>query len=428
MNKLVKWLGMMLIVLSSSLSQAQEVLDRVAVIVNDGVVLESEIQQMIAQVKRNAEAQKLALPADSVLRVQTIDRLVLRELQLQMASRVGVAVSDAQLQQTLISMARDGGATLDEMREQIEASGISWEAYRENIRNEIITGEIQRGAVQRRVYVSPQEVDNLTKLIEQMAEEETEYRLGHILIATPEGSSAEQIQTARTNAETLLQRLRDGADFAQAAITSSSGSAALEGGDLGWMNINAMPTLFAEVIRGKGKDELVGPLRSGVGFHILKITDTRGVEKIEVVEYESRHILIKPSIILSDARAKEMLTEFRQQILAGSADFAELARQHSADPGSAQQGGSLGWSDPEAFTPLFRDTIKSTTIGEISEPFKTEFGWHMVQVLDSRVQDNTKASNQNRAYQLLFSRKYQEELENWQQEIRDQAYIEQVEL
>ncbi len=428
MNKLVKWLGMMLIVVSSAVSQAQEVLDRVAVIVNDGVVLESEIQQMLTQVKRNAEAQKLNLPSDSVLRVQAIDRLVLRELQMQMARRVGIEVSDAQLQQALVTMAREAGATLDEMREDIEASGLSWQAYRENIRDEMITGEVQRGAVQRRVYVSPQEVDNLTKVIEQMAEQETEYRLGHILVATPEGSTAEQIQKARDNADILLSRLRDGADFAQAAITSSSGSSALEGGDLGWMNINAMPTLFAEVVRGKEKDTLVGPLRSGVGFHILKVLDTRGVDRVEIVEYEARHILITPSIILSDARAKEMLDGYRQQLLAGEAEFAELAREHSADPGSAQQGGSLGWSDPEIFTPVFRDTIKTTPIGEVSEPFKTEFGWHIVEVLGTRVQDTTRASNQNRAYQMLFSRKYQEELENWQQEIRDQAYIEQVEL
>ncbi|CAI8152937.1 peptidylprolyl isomerase SurA [Pseudidiomarina mangrovi] len=428
MNKLVKWLGMMLIVVSSAVSQAQEVLDRVAVIVNDGVVLESEIQQMLTQVKRNAEAQKLTLPADSVLRVQAIDRLVLRELQMQMARRVGIEVSDAQLQQALVTMAREAGATLDEMREDIEASGLSWQAYRENIRDEMVTGEVQRGAVQRRVYVSPQEVDNLTKVIEQMAEQETEYRLGHILVATPEGSTAEQIQKARDNADILLSRLRNGADFAQAAITSSSGSSALEGGDLGWMNINAMPTLFAEVVRGKEKDTLVGPLRSGVGFHILKVLDTRGVDRVEIVEYEARHILITPSIILSDARAKEMLDGYRQQLLAGEAEFADLAREHSADPGSAQQGGSLGWSDPEIFTPVFRDTIKTTPVGEVSEPFKTEFGWHIVEVLGTRVQDTTRASNQNRAYQMLFSRKYQEELENWQQEIRDQAYIEQVEL
>jgi peptidyl-prolyl cis-trans isomerase SurA len=418
----------MMIVLSSATSQAQDVIDRVAVIVNDGVVLESEIQQMLVQVKRNAEAQQLTLPAESVLRVQAIDRLVLRELQLQMARRVGVEVSDAQLQQALVNMAREGNASVDEMREDIEAKGVSWQAYRENIRDEMITAEVQRGAVQRRVYISPQEVDNLTKVIEQMAEQETEYRLGHILVATPEGSSAEQIQTARNNADTLLERLRNGGDFAQAAITSSSGSSALEGGDLGWMNINAMPTLFAEVVRGKEKDTLVGPLRSGVGFHILKVLDTRGVERVEIVEYEARHILITPSIILSDQRAKEMLDDYRQQLLAGEAEFADLAREHSADPGSAQQGGSLGWSDPEVFTPVFRDTIKNTPKGEVSEPFKTEFGWHIVEVLGSRIQDTTKASNQNRAYQMLFSRKYQEELENWQQEIRDQAYIEQVEL
>ncbi|HET8816546.1 MAG TPA: peptidylprolyl isomerase SurA [Pseudidiomarina sp.] len=404
---------------------AQE-LDRVAVIVNDGVVLESEVQQMLTQVKQNAKRENMSLPSDDVLRVQAIDRLVLRELQLQMAARMGIEVSDAQLQTTINTIAQDSGVTVDQMREDIESNGMSWENYRESVRREMITGQVQRNAVQQRVYVSPQEINNLTKLISDMSEQEVEYRLSHILIGVSDGASSAETQEARERAEQVLERLRNGADFAEAAITTSSGSSALEGGDLGWMNINAMPTLFAEVVRDKSKGELVGPLKSGVGFHILKVVDTRGIESVEVEEVNARHILVQPSIILSDQRAKEMLSQYRQQIMSGEATFADLAREHSADTGSAAEGGNLGWNEPSIFADAFRRVVETAPIGEISEPFKSEFGWHIVEVLDRRTQDATERSQQNRAYQLLFSRKYQEELENWQQEIRDQAYIEQV--
>ncbi|RUO38051.1 peptidylprolyl isomerase SurA [Pseudidiomarina aestuarii] len=410
---------------TSVTASAQE-LDRVAVIVNDGVVLESEVQQMLRQVKQNAQRENMSLPADEVLRVQAIDRLVLRELQLQMAQRMGIEVSDAQLQATLTSIAQDSGVTIDQMREQIASDGMSWDNYRESVRREMITGQVQRNAVQQRVYVSPQEINNLTKMISEMSEQEVEYRLSHILIGVRDGASSAETQEARERAEQVLERLRNGADFAEAAITTSSGNTALEGGDLGWMNINAMPTLFAEVVRDKRKGELVGPLKSGVGFHILKVADTRGIESVEIEEVNARHILIQPSIILSDKRAEEMLQDYRQQIISGEATFADLAREHSADPGSAADGGNLGWNEPNIFADAFRRVVETAPVGEISEPFKSEFGWHIVEVLDRRTQDATERSQQNRAYQLLFSRKYQEELENWQQEIRDQAYIEQV--
>ncbi|MDX1706600.1 peptidylprolyl isomerase SurA [Pseudidiomarina sp.] len=426
MNKMSKFFCVLILASVSAVSYSQETLDRVAVVVNDGVVLESEVDQMIQQVKRNAAERGMNLPSEEVLRVQAIDRLVLRQLQLQMAERMGIQVSDAQLQQAIMGMARENGVTIDEMREEVERSGTSWANFRENIRNEITMGEIQRAAVQRRVYVSPQEINNLVTIMGEMSEEEVEYRLGHILVAVPDRATAEEAQTARRNAEALLERLRDGADFAEAAITTSSGSRALEGGDLGWMNINSMPTLFAEVIRDKQAGEIVGPIKSGVGFHILKVLDTRGIETTQVEEVKARHILIKPSVILSDRRAQEKLNEIREKLMSGEATFADMAAEHSADPGSASQGGLLDWAEPGIYADAFKDALMRAEVGEISEPFKTEFGWHIVELMDRRVQDTTERNKQNRAYQLLFSRKYQEELENWHQEIRDQAYIEQV--
>jgi len=426
MSKLVKLVVAVAFTAVTSMAVAQQVLDRVAVIVNEGVVLESEVQQLLREVKNNAANRDAQLPEDSVLRVQATDRLVMQQLQLQMASRMGITISDTQLQQTIQNIARDEGMSVDEMRGRITASGTPWDDYRESVRKEIITGEVQRAAVQRRVYISPQEISGLVNLLAEASEEEVEYRLGHILVGIRDGANADEVQETRDRAEQLLKLLNDGADFAQAAITSSSGSRALEGGDLGWMNINAMPTLFAEVVRGKKKGELVGPLRSGVGFHILKVTDVRGVEAVEIEEVKVRHILVQPSIILSERRTEEMLAEFREQILAGEAEFADLAREHSADPGSAANGGELDWSEPSIYAEEFAYRARTLPVGELSAPFKTQFGWHIMEVVDRRVQDATKRSQENRAYQLLFSRKYQEELENWQQEIRDQAYIEVV--
>ncbi|EKE87477.1 peptidylprolyl isomerase SurA [Idiomarina xiamenensis] len=408
---------------SSAYALQERLVDEVAIVVNDGVVLESEIDQLVAYVKNNAQKNNQSLPRDEVLRTQASERLILQTIQMQMAERMGIQISDAQLDQTLANIARDQNATLDEMREDVTADGTSWSSYRENIRTELIAGEVQRAQVRRRVYITPQEVNNLVQLIENSGDNQVEYNLGHILISIPESANPEQLAASRQRAESVLERLKNGENFAELAITASSGSKALEGGDLGWMSANEMPTLFAEVVNGKRKGDLVGPLRSGVGFHILKVQDTRGQQTVEIEEVKSRHILIQPSVILSDERAREMLNNYRQQILDGEADFAELARKNSADTGSASRGGELGWSRPEAYAPEFKQKVESLPIGEISEPFHTQFGWHIVQVEERRTQDATAESKQDRAYQMLFSRKYREELDNWMQEIRDQAYV-----
>jgi peptidyl-prolyl cis-trans isomerase SurA len=195
---------------------------------------------------------------------------------------------------------------------------------------------------------------------------------------------------------------------------------------MGWMNINSMPTLFAEAVQGRAKDELIGPIRSGAGFHILKVIDTRGIEKVEVVELSARHILIKPSVILSDEKAVQMLKDFRTKVLAGEADFAALAKEYSSDPGSALKGGELGWADPNVYVPEFRDTLSKLTINEISEPVRTVHGWHLMQLLDKRVGDNTEKVKEDKAYQLLFQRKFSEETDAWLREIRASAYIDVI--
>lgn len=406
-------------------SVAQEVmLDKVAVIVDQGVILESEIQALISEVKRNAEENNQDLPSDRALRTQAIERLIVKSLQMQMAERMGIRISDPQLEQTISNIAANQGATLEDLRRQLRLDGIAYEDYREDVREEMIIGEVRRANVRRRVYITEQEVNTLVKLIEQQGAEQAEYRLGHILIGFPPEPTDADVADARDRADKVLELLNSGSDFAKIALASSSGSEALEGGDMGWLNINSMPTLFAEAVQGKGKDELIGPIRSGAGFHILKISDTRGIETVTVEEVNSRHILIKPSIILSEDKAKEMLATFKQQLINGEADFAELAKEHSEDPGSALRGGELGWTDPNNYVPAFRDALAQLEPGEYSDPVRSVHGWHLVQLIDRRFDDATDKRKEEKAHQLIFNRKFAEESETWLREMRDAAYIE----
>jgi peptidyl-prolyl cis-trans isomerase SurA len=409
-------------------SMAQEVmLDRVAVIVDQGVVLESEIAALVKEVKRNAEANNQELPSDRALRTQAIERLITKNLQLQMAERMGIQISDPQLEQTIGNIAANQNASMEQLRTQLAAEGIAYDDYREDIREEIIMGEVRRANVRRRVYITPQEIDTLMGLIEQQGAEQAEYRLGHILIGFPADPTDEDIQASRERAEKVISLLESGSDFTKIAIASSSGNEALEGGDMGWLNINAMPTLFAEAVQNKEVDSLVGPIRSGAGFHILKVVDTRGIEKVTVQEVNSRHILVKPSIILSEDKAKDMLAGFKEDVIAGEAEFEELAKEYSEDPGSALRGGDLGWSNPDNYVPAFKDALANLEPGEFSEPVRSVHGWHLIQLIERRIDDATDKRKEEKAYQLIFNRKFAEETENWLREMRDAAYIEVIE-
>ncbi|USD37948.1 MULTISPECIES: peptidylprolyl isomerase SurA [Ferrimonas] len=409
----------------SALAQPQ-LLDRVAVLVNDGIILESEIDERVENIKRSALQSGQALPSDTALRTQVIDRLINESLQMQMADRMGMVISDIQLDQTLENMAKDQDLTLEQMKAEVEAGGDNYAQYRENIRREIILGQVQRVQVQRRVQVSPQEIDALVKMIEDQGLQSTEFNMGHILISVA-NDTPKAVEEARTRADKVLALLNDDADFAKTAISASSGPKALEGGNWGWMNVNEMPTLFAELVRGRKAGDIIGPVKSGAGFHIIKILDTRGQQIQEVDEVHSRHILLKPSPILSEDMAKQMLDDFLKQVRDGDADFADLAKQYSEDPGSAVKGGDLGWADPSMYVPAFKDTLASLKQGEYSQPFRSTHGWHVVQLLERRTTDTTAKMNSDRAYQLLFRRKFNEQANAWSQEMRAKAYIEVVE-
>ncbi|MEO3677555.1 peptidylprolyl isomerase SurA [Rheinheimera fenheensis] len=403
---------------------AEREIDSVAAIVDNGVVLQSDVNDIVERVKRNAKAQGQTLPSDAALRTQAMERLILNSLQLQMAERMGLQISDAQLDDTIRNIAQGENLSLEAFRQQVVAEEGDYERFRERLREEMITGEVMRANVQRRIYISPQEIDSVIKLMEEQGASNEQYNIGHILIAIPSQATTEDINDAKERADKVMQLLRDGSDFKRIAIASSSGANALEGGDLGWMNINEMPTLFSEAIRGRKKTDLIGPLRSGAGFHILTIFDIRGENVAAINEVKSRHILIKPSIILSEERARTMLADFAAKVRAGEADFAELAKQHSEDPGSKLNGGELGWSEPGIFVPAFRDTLNRLAIDEISEPFRTEHGWHIAQVLDKRTVDATADKKREQVYRMIFNRRYNEEATNFQRELRAEAHIE----
>jgi peptidyl-prolyl cis-trans isomerase SurA len=410
--------------LSLKTEAAPELLDSVSVIVDQGVVLESQISELITVVKRNAVLNNQTLPSDRVLRTQAIEKLIIDNLQTQMADRMGIQVSDPQLEQTIANIAKGENMNIAQFREKVSQEGVTYDTYREEIRKELILGEVRRSNVRRRVYITEQEIKNLVTLIDEQGDEQAEYNLGHILIEFPPEPTDIDIEQAKTRSDKVIELLNKGSDFSKIATASSGGSRALEGGDLGWMNINSMPTLFAEAVQKKSKDDFLGPIRSGACFHILKVKDLRGIETVEVEEINARHILIAPSIILSDEKAKTMLKGFREKLLAGEADFAELAKEHSADPGSALKGGELGWSEPSKYEADFRDALANLEIDEISQPVKTQYGWHLMQLLEKRVGDITEQRKEEKAYQLLFQRKFTEESDVWLREIRASAYIE----
>lgn len=403
---------------------AETKVDAVAAIVNNSVVLETEVRDMVARVKKNAAKQGQTLPSDSALQVQALERLIMNSLQLQVAKRMGLQITDAQLDQTIENIAREQKVSVEQFRAQVVREEGSYELFRERLREEITTGEVLRANVQRRIYVSPQEIDTLTKMMEQQGASNEQYNIGHILLALPGQPSEEQIKDAESKATKVMELLRGGSDFKKIAIASSSAETALEGGDMGWMNINEMPTLFADQVRGKKKKDLIGPLRSGAGFHILTIFDIKGANVVEFEEISSRHVLIKPSIIVSEEKAKNMLAKFAVDFKAGKADFAKFAKEHSEDPGSRLKGGELGWADPNVFVPEFRDTLKSLKKDQLSEPFRTEHGWHIVQLMDRRTVDATAEKKREQVTRMIYNRRFNEESSNFLREIRDEAFIE----
>ncbi|MGB0834571.1 MAG: peptidylprolyl isomerase SurA [Psychrobium sp.] len=410
---------------STQVSQAEvKALDRVSIVVNDGVILKSEIDALVNRVKQRSITSNQELPNDRVLKTQATERLIDNLLKKQMAERMSMRIGDTQLDQTIGNIAAEQKLSLDEFKAQLAKEGLDFATYRESVRDDILLGQVERIAVRRRINISDQEVVNLAEQIKQHGQSNTKYRLGHILISHNGDESTDGLKAARERADRVIELLNDNGDFKRIAITSSSGPKALEGGDWGFMNINEMPTLFTDAVKGKGKGDVVGPFKSGNGYHILKILDLQGQQQMDVNEVNAKHILIKPSIILSDQRAIEMLEGFKKDIESGKATIEDLAKEHSQDAGSAIKGGELGWADPSVYVPAFKNTLAQLEQDEISAPFKSSHGWHIVKLLGKRKVDATEQFIKNRAHQLLFNRKFSEESDAWAREMRSSAYIE----
>ncbi|MEZ8141419.1 peptidylprolyl isomerase SurA [Enterovibrio norvegicus FF-33] len=425
MNKWTKALLAATISASSlSVSASPAELDRVITVVNEGVILSSDIEALKKTVALNANAESLP-PAD-ILERQILDQLILEELQLQEANRLGIRIDDTRLEQAIDAIADEKKTSVAKLRESLKRSGISWSEYRDQIRREMTISEARNAQVRRRINILPQEVDSLASQLNAKNLEKVEYRISHIQLRLDEDAEKAERDAVASNAEALTKQLQQGKDFASLALANSKGPKALDGGDWGWLRLEEMPTIFADQIGNNGKGSVLGPFRSGVGYHILKITDVKGLESIAVTEVKARHILIKTSIVLSDEGAQRQLQLMVKQIENGDKTFDDLAKQYSADPGSAVKGGDLGWQTTEIYVPEFKDKVDALTKGDISEPFKTVHGWHIVEVLDRRQADRTDAAMQNRAYRMLMNRKFNEEAQAWLQELRAGAYVEQI--
>ncbi|MDD1781627.1 peptidylprolyl isomerase SurA [Enterovibrio sp. ZSDZ35] len=425
MNKWTKAVLAMAISASSlSVSAEPTELDRVVTVVNEGVVLSSDINNLKKTVALNAKAD--TLPPPDVLEKQILDQLIIEELQLQEAQRMGIRIDDSRLEQAIANVAKDKNITVAALRNQLKQNGITWADYREQIRREMTIGEVRNIQVRRRINILPQEVESLAAEMNAQNMENVEYHLRHIQLRVDEDADKSERDAVLAKANKLVAELKKGKNFASLALANSKGPKALDGGDWGWMRQEEMPTIFADQIGNKGKGAIIGPFRSGVGYHILKIDDVKGLESVAVTEVKARHILIKPSIIVSDEGAKRQLNQMIEQIKNGDKTFEELAKQYSADPGSAVKGGDLGWQTTDIYVPEFKDKVDTLPEGQISEPFKTVHGWHIVEVEDRRQADRTDAAMQNRAYRILLNRKFNEEAQAWLQELRAGAYVEQV--
>ncbi|EBL6541548.1 peptidylprolyl isomerase SurA [Salmonella enterica] len=403
---------------------APQVVDKVAAVVNNGVVLESDVDGLMQSVKLNAGQAGQQLPDDATLRHQILERLIMDQIILQMGQKMGVKITDEQLDQAIANIAKQNNMTMDQMRSRLAYDGLNYSTYRNQIRKEMIISEVRNNEVRRRITVLPQEVDALAKQIGTQNDASTELNLSHILIALPENPTSEQVNDAQRQAESIVEEARNGADFGKLAITYSADQQALKCGQMGWGRIQELPGIFAQALSTAKKGDIVGPIRSGVGFHILKVNDLRGQsQSISVTEVHARHILLKPSPIMNDQQARLKLEEIAADIKSGKTTFAAAAKEYSQDPGSANQGGDLGWATPDIFDPAFRDALTKLHKGQISAPVHSSFGWHLIELLDTRKVDKTDAAQKDRAYRMLMNRKFSEEAATWMQEQRASAYV-----
>ncbi|MCE7525809.1 peptidylprolyl isomerase [Alloalcanivorax xenomutans] len=406
-------------------AQAQvRILDRIVAVVNDGAIMESELQSRVAGIVGQFEADNRPLPPAQVLREQVLDRMIIERIQLQLAERGGIRVDDGSLNQALTGIAQQNNMDLEQFANAVRTDGYSWAEFREQVRNDMVISRLQQRSVSSRVRITDREVERFLSSDLGRRMFAADFHLGHILVQVPSGASPEQLEQARNKANGIVQRLRGGADFAETAVEQSDGPQALEGGDLGWRPAAQWPTLFAETAIDMQAGEISEPLRSGAGYHILKMIDRRGGGGEHVVtQYRVRHVLIQSDALTTQEQAQTEAQRLHQQVVNGSVSLADVAREHSDDPGSRNQGGELGWVTPGQMVPEFEQMMESTPVGQVSPVFQTQFGYHFLLVEEQREADMSDEFRQMRARQALQKQRFDEELQTWLQEKRAEAYV-----
>ncbi|HEX5045558.1 MAG TPA: peptidylprolyl isomerase [Gammaproteobacteria bacterium] len=413
-----------------NLGTTGEMLDGIAAIVENGVVLKSELTSRLDIVMGNLRKQQAEQPADqrrplppqAVVEQQVLDQLVLREIQLQRAKKVGVTVSDDMLNQALARVADNLGYTLEELPAVLASENIPYAEYREESREDLMIEQLQQRDVINRISVTPRELEQCLAKNDAAATNQFDYNISHILVSVPANAGPQDIEAARAKIDSIYERLENGEDFARLAVATSSAQTALDGGSLGWRKGSQLPTLFADTVVRMKPGEYSKPLQSGSGFQIVKLNDMRGAERTVVEQVHVRQILLRPNEILDEAAVRQKLIGVKEQLDRGD-DFATLAKNVSEDKYTANDGGDMGWIDPKEFVPEFAELLRTLAVNEVSQPLRTRYGWQLVEVLGRRTQDTTDEVKQENCARQVRANKAEEERELWIRRLRDQAFV-----
>jgi len=421
----VQALLVLLAVLAPLSAQAErKLLDQVVAIVDEDVILQTELEARISTIASRLRAQGTGLPPQEVLEERVLDQLITESIQMQMADRAGMRISDNELNETMANIAERNGMTLAQFENQLAAEGVSYNQAREQIRKEMLTSRVQQRQVGNRVRVTDREVENYLESLEARGGNNAQYRLAYILVSVDDPSDETEVEAAREKAESLRSEIASGRDFREVAVAESDASNALEGGDMGWLAEGQLPSLVAPVVPELQVGEPSEVLENNSGFHLVMVMDKRGGEQQQVIQqHRVRHILVRPSEATTDSQAETMIRDLYQQLENG-ASFSALAREYSDDPVSGSDGGNLGWVSPGQMVPAFEQAMLNADIGELRGPFRSQFGWHILQVEERRQKDISGDVRDAEARQAIYRRKFETELQNWLQEIRDEAFIE----
>ncbi len=405
-------------------SSSGVLLDRVAATVNEGVVLSSELDEQILMISERLREQKMEMPPQNVLRQQVLDRLVLQELQMQRADRAGIKVSDEVLNNAMQDVAERNKIRLTDLPAALASQGIDYASFRENMRKELAMQMLQQRDVVQRINVSPREIEQYLERRKKMPSEANTYDISHILIAVPPAATPEQLEEATKKADDVYKRAVGGEDFAGLAVSYSNAQTALEGGALGTRKGSELPTFLGEVIATLKPGDITQPIRTPSGFHIVRLNDMQGGNQVIENQVHARHILIKPNELQDDATVQQKLVTIRDRLVNKGENFMAVASVVSEDPASAAEGGDLGWAGPGSYVPEFEKQLSQLQPDEISQPFRTQFGWHIIQLLGRRQFDTTEEIVRQQAFRALRAAKVDEETELWLRRLRDEAYVE----